>query len=55
MLFKGYGKIRDINLKQGYWFKDFEDVRSADDAVYVMNNHSLCVRRIAVEHDKRKR
>jgi len=50
--FKGFGKIRDINLKQGYGFVEFDDPRDADDAVYEMNNQSLCGGRITVEHAK---
>ena len=38
---RGFGKIRDINLKQGYGFVELEDARDADDAVYDMNNQSL--------------
>ena len=41
-----FGKIRDINLKQGYHFVQFED------AVYEMNNQSLCGGRITFEHAK---
>ena len=50
--FKGFCKIRDINLKQGYGFVEFDDARDADDAVYEINNQSLCGGRITVEHVK---
>jgi len=50
--FKGFGRIRDINLKTGYGFVEFEDHRDADDAVYEMNNQTLCGGRITVEHAK---
>ena len=53
--FKGFGKIRDINLKQGYGFVEFEDGRDADDAVYEMNNQNLCGSRVTVEHSKGER
>jgi len=33
--FKGYGKIKSVNLKPGYGFVDFEDLRDAEDAVRV--------------------
>ena len=33
--FRGYGKIKSINLKPGYGFVVFEDRRDADDAVKV--------------------
>lgn len=50
--FKGFGRIRAINLKTGYGFVEFEDHRDADDAVYEMNNQTLCGGRITVEHAK---
>ena len=53
--FKGFGRIRDINLKQGYGFVEFEDARDADDAVYEMNNQNLCGSRVTVEHSKGER
>ena len=31
----GYGKIKSVNLKPGYGFVDFEDLRDAEDAVRV--------------------
>ena len=34
----GFGKIRSINLKPGYGFVDFEDVRDARDAVQVISS-----------------
>lgn len=39
--FKGYGRIRDVLLKNGYGFVEFEDYRDADDAVYEMNGKEL--------------
>ena len=32
--FKGFGKIGDIAVKNGYGFVDFDDHRDADDAVH---------------------
>ncbi|KAL7992355.1 hypothetical protein Chor_016611 [Crotalus horridus] len=40
--FKGYGRIREINLKNGFGFVEFEDHRDADDAVYELNGKELC-------------
>ena len=39
--FKGFGKICDINLKQGNGFEEFKDARDADYAVYEMNSHCV--------------
>ncbi|XP_039966013.1 serine-arginine protein 55-like [Bactrocera neohumeralis] len=50
--FKGFGRTRDILLKNGYGFVEFEDSRDADDAVYEMNGKELMGRRIAVEQAK---
>lgn len=47
--FKGYGKLRDVNLKNGYGFVEFDDSRDADDAVYELNNRELCGGRVTVE------
>ncbi|XP_064421082.1 serine and arginine rich splicing factor 5a isoform X2 [Latimeria chalumnae] len=43
--FKGYGRIREINLKNGFGFVEFEDHRDADDAVYELNGKELCSER----------
>lgn len=37
----GYGKIKSVNLKPGYGFVDFEDLRDAEDAVRVSENFSF--------------
>lgn len=36
--FKDFGKIRDITMKTGYAFVEFDDDRDADDAVYELDN-----------------
>ncbi|CAE1322964.1 SFRS4_5_6 [Acanthosepion pharaonis] len=48
--FRGFGRIRDIMLKNGYGFVEFEDYRDADDAVYELNGKELCGERVIVEH-----
>ncbi|XP_062897353.1 serine/arginine-rich splicing factor 6-like [Mobula hypostoma] len=48
--FKGYGKLLEVDLKNGYGFVEFEDSRDADDAVYELNGKELCGERIIVEH-----
>ncbi|XP_028394188.1 serine-arginine protein 55-like isoform X2 [Dendronephthya gigantea] len=50
--FKGYGRIRDINVKTGFAFVAFEDYRDADDAVHDLNNKDLLGERVTVEHAK---
>uniref|UniRef100_A0A3B1IE14 Serine and arginine rich splicing factor 5a n=1 Tax=Astyanax mexicanus TaxID=7994 RepID=A0A3B1IE14_ASTMX len=46
--FKGYGRIREINLKNGFGFVEFDDHRDADDAVYELNGKELCSERYGV-------
>ncbi|XP_022331992.1 serine/arginine-rich splicing factor 4-like isoform X2 [Crassostrea virginica] len=48
--FKGYGRLRDVMLKNGYGFVEFEDYRDADDAVYELNGKDLAGERVIVEH-----
>jgi len=50
--FKGFGRIREITLKEGYGFIEFNDRRDAEDAVYELNGKELCGDRIIVEHAK---
>ena len=39
--FKGYGRLREISLKNGYGFVEFEDYRDADDAVHDLDGKDL--------------
>ncbi|XP_077970273.1 serine/arginine-rich splicing factor 5-like [Styela clava] len=48
--FEGYGRIRDINLKNGYGFVEFEDERDAEDAVHDLDNKEICGERVRIEH-----
>uniref|UniRef100_G3NRW0 Serine and arginine rich splicing factor 6a n=1 Tax=Gasterosteus aculeatus aculeatus TaxID=481459 RepID=G3NRW0_GASAC len=48
--FGGYGKLMEIDLKNGYGFVEFEDNRDADDAVYELNGKELCGERVIVEN-----
>lgn len=47
--FKGYGHSKEILLKNGYGFVEFDDHRDADDAVYELNGRELCGERILIE------
>ncbi|XP_065225343.1 serine-arginine protein 55 isoform X2 [Planococcus citri] len=47
--FKEFGVIREILLKKGYCFVEFDDYRDADDAVYELNGKELMGERVSVE------
>jgi len=47
--FKGFGKLGDISLKNGYGFVDFEDHRDASDAVHELDGKDCRGSRIRVE------
>ncbi|KAJ3586532.1 hypothetical protein NHX12_012929 [Muraenolepis orangiensis] len=48
--FSRYGKLLEIDLKNGFGFVEFECTRDADDAVHEMNGRALCGERVVVEH-----
>ncbi|XP_032236011.2 serine-arginine protein 55 isoform X2 [Nematostella vectensis] len=52
---RGYGKIRDISLKRGYGFVEFDDHRDAEDAVHDLNGRDLIGERVVVEFSKGRR
>ncbi|XP_031352017.1 serine-arginine protein 55-like [Photinus pyralis] len=47
--FKSYGRMRDVLIKNGYGFVEFDDYRDADDAVYELNGKKLLGERVTVE------
>ncbi|XP_043929929.1 serine/arginine-rich splicing factor 5-like isoform X2 [Protopterus annectens] len=53
--FKGYGRLRDIDLKRGFGFVEFDDPRDADDAVYELDGKELCNERVTIEHARAPR
>jgi len=51
-LFGEYGKIREVMMKNGYAFLDFDDRRDAEDACYDLNGKEFLGDRMLVEHAK---
>ncbi|XP_055949121.1 serine/arginine-rich splicing factor 4-like [Argiope bruennichi] len=47
--FKGYGRIREILIKNGFGFVEFDDYKDADDAVYELNGKELLGERVILE------
>jgi len=50
--FRKYGRIREISIKNGYAFIDFDDRRDADDAVYDLHGVDFMGERVSVEFAK---
>ncbi|KAF7729166.1 hypothetical protein EC973_004934 [Apophysomyces ossiformis] len=48
-LFKGYGDIREINIKSGFGFVEFRDPRDAEDVVYDFHGKEFLGERLIVE------
>lgn len=46
--FRGYGKIVEVILKNGYGFVEFADYRDADDAVHDLSGRELMGERFAL-------
>ena len=53
--FPRYGKLREVALKNGYGFVEFDDYRDADDAVHDLDGKDLLGCRIRVEMARERR
>ncbi|KAG8182172.1 hypothetical protein JTE90_017123 [Oedothorax gibbosus] len=47
--FKGFGRIQEILMKNGFAFVEFNDPRDADDAVYELNGKEILGMRVVLE------
>lgn len=48
----GFSRIKDVSVKLGYAFVEFDDKRDADDAVYELDRKEFFGSRLTVEHAK---
>ncbi|KAG0321701.1 serine arginine-rich splicing factor [Dissophora globulifera] len=48
-LFKSYGRLREVTLKNGFGFVEFSDPRDAKDAVYDNHGKDFMGERLVVE------
>eukprot|EP00096_Caligus_rogercresseyi_P014187 TRINITY_DN66_c0_g1_i7.p1 TRINITY_DN66_c0_g1~~TRINITY_DN66_c0_g1_i7.p1 ORF type:complete len:136 (-),score=19.47 TRINITY_DN66_c0_g1_i7:866-1273(-) len=48
-LTRKYGRVREVSLKNGYGFVEFDDYRDADDACYDLNGKEFMGERVTVE------
>jgi len=53
--FKGYGRLREVLMKDGFAFIEFDDHRDADDAVHELNGKDLLGERVYVEFAREQR
>ena len=50
--FRGFGRIRDIKIKKGFSFVQFNDYRDAEDAKYKLDGTRFCGARVTVDFAK---
>jgi arginine/serine-rich splicing factor 4/5/6 len=48
--FRRFGNIKNIQLKRGYAFIEYEDIKDAEDAVKDMDGRKFEGQRIVVQH-----
>ncbi|XP_054270171.1 serine-arginine protein 55 isoform X4 [Macrosteles quadrilineatus] len=48
--FRKYGRVKEVAMKNGFAFVEFDDHRDADDAVYELNGKELLGERVIVEY-----
>uniref|UniRef100_A0A1B6CD27 RRM domain-containing protein n=2 Tax=Clastoptera arizonana TaxID=38151 RepID=A0A1B6CD27_9HEMI len=48
--FRKFGRVKEVAMKNGFAFVEFDDHRDADDAVYELNGKELMGERVIVEH-----
>ncbi|KAJ8926845.1 hypothetical protein NQ314_020696 [Rhamnusium bicolor] len=47
--FRKYGRIKEVAMKNGFAFVEFDDHRDADDAIYELNGRDLLGEKVSVE------
>ncbi|XP_031570467.1 serine/arginine-rich splicing factor 6-like isoform X2 [Actinia tenebrosa] len=52
---RGFGRIRDITLKRGYGFVEFDDYRDAEDAIDDLNGKEILGERVTLEMARGRR
>ncbi len=53
--FRKFGRIRNLQLKRGYAFIEFDDYRDADDAIHEMNGRRIMGQKIIVQSARGRR
>ena len=51
--FRRFGAIRNVELKRGYAFIEYENYRDADDAIKEMDSRKFDGNRIIVQHSRK--